>query len=86
MTRLLRVNILAPDKTLYDADAYSLIVPAEFGYLGVLADHAPLIASLVPGNITIGEESGRRVVLDSRSKGFLEVLENQATIILDSAK
>ena len=47
MTHLFRLNIYSQEKTLYDGEIFSLIAPGESGYLGVLANHAPLIANLV---------------------------------------
>jgi len=84
MEKVFEVNIITPDKSIYKGEAFSLIVPAELGYLGVLANHAPLIANLVPGKITIREASKKLTTLDSKGKGFLEVSRNNATLLLDN--
>jgi F-type H+-transporting ATPase subunit epsilon len=83
MENLFEINILTPEKTAYKGKAYSLVVPAELGYLGVLANHAPLIAHLVPGKIIFKEESGKLTMIYSKGKGFLEVLNNNATLLVD---
>ncbi len=83
MDKLFQVNIITAQKNLFKGKVSSLIVPAEFGYLGVLANHAPLIANLAPGKIMIKEDSGRQSVIDSKGKGCLEVLKNNVTILLD---
>lgn len=84
MAKLFEVNILNPEKVIYKGQIISLVVPAEFGYLGVLADHAPLIANLVPGKITIREGSDKVINIDSGSNGFLEIQENKVSLLLDS--
>jgi len=77
-----RVSIYAPEKTIFEGNAVSLVVPAEKGYLGVLADHAPLIASLKRGKIIIKNSLGEAVTIASLGKGYLEVGKNMATILL----
>lgn len=60
-----------------------MVVPAETGYLGILADHAPMVASMASGRITLKEESGNARTIDYQGGGFLEVLDNQVTLLLD---
>ena len=83
MAKAFNVSVMTPDRTVYSGKAVSLVAPSVLGYMGVLADHAPIVANLQKGNITIREESGNTVVLESAEKGFLEVLRNNATILLD---
>ena len=86
MPSLFNVKVLTPSRTVYDKDISSLIVPAEEGYLGVLAHHAPIIASLKPGTIILRDSIGKTMELNSTGNGFLEVSDNKATLILDSLK
>ena len=83
MAKSFNLNIIKPDKIIYEGKVISLVVPAALGYLGVLANHAPLIANLISGKIIIREESGKEVIFHSKSKGFLEVLKNNVTMILN---
>lgn len=83
MAKSFYLNILTPEKTVYSAEVSSLIVPAELGYLGVLADHAPLIAGLKPGQIIFAPVQGPRTAIQLKSNGFLEVFKNRATVLLD---
>jgi F-type H+-transporting ATPase subunit epsilon len=82
MAKLFSLSIITSDKVLYEGKVTSLIVPAALGYLGVLVDHAPLVATLGSGKIILKEESGKTVVFNSQSRGFLEVLKNSVTMIL----
>jgi F-type H+-transporting ATPase subunit epsilon len=81
-TKTFQVGIYSREKIIYEGSAISLIVPAASGYLGVLADHAPIVAKLANGKITIRTLEGNTNVIDSSQGGFLEVLQNQATLLL----
>jgi len=82
MAKNFQLKIITPSKIIYEGEVDSLIVPGEAGYLGVLADHAPLISTLRPGKITVSESAGRVKVFNSPGKGFIEVIKNQATLLL----
>ena len=84
MAALFGVKILTPGKAVYEGNASSLVVPAEFGYLGVLAHHAPIIARLKPGRITLRDSLGKITTFGLNKNGFLEFSDNSATLILDS--
>jgi len=83
--KLFRVEILSPSRVIFEGNIASLVVPAKLGYLGVLADHAPLAATLVKGNIIIRDSSNKVTTLTSTDSGFLEVLNNHVSVLLDSA-
>lgn len=85
MAKLFKLSVIAPDEIIYEGEIVSLVVPAALGYLGVLADHAPLIANLVSGKIAIREESGKNVNFYYQGKGFLEVFKNNVNVILNHA-
>jgi F-type H+-transporting ATPase subunit epsilon len=77
-----KVFIYAPEKTIFEGDALSLVVPAAKGYLGVLANHAPLIASLKQGKIVIRKNTQEIITIASLGRGYIEVENNTATILL----
>ncbi|MGA2775226.1 MAG: ATP synthase F1 subunit epsilon [Candidatus Omnitrophota bacterium] len=84
MEKKFKVNILTPLQEIYSGEAISVIVPAYAGYLGVLANHAPLIAQLVPGKITLRSGAKTPSVIISKSEGLLEVFDNNVNILLDN--
>ena len=84
MAKLFNLSIVSPEKIIYSGEISSLIVPAQLGYLGVLADHAPLIANLTPGKISFKDVGEKMNVIYSKGSGILEVLKNSANILLDS--
>jgi len=85
MDKTFSVNIVAPEKTFYKGKVFSMIAPAETGYLGVLANHAPMVTTLGSGTITLREESGTTKTIDFKGKGFLEVLNNEVTLLLETS-
>jgi len=82
----MKVDIVTPDRLLLSiSDAVSLIVPAEEGYLGVLPGHAPLLARLVPGTITLKHANSTEEEF-ATSGGYVEVSEDRVTLLADSAE
>lgn len=84
MAKTFSLSIVAPDKVLAEKKCVSLVVPSELGYMGILANHAPLVANLAKGKITLKDGSGNTEELSSPGKGFIEVLNNEVVIILRS--
>jgi F-type H+-transporting ATPase subunit epsilon len=82
MVKTFQVGIYSSDKIIYEGKAVSLIVPSASGYLGVLADHAPIVAKLATGKITMRLSTGMTSLIDVPVDGFLEVLKNQVTLLL----
>jgi F-type H+-transporting ATPase subunit epsilon len=85
MPKLFNLSIITVDKTLYEGRISSLIAPSRLGYLGVLADHAPLIATLGPGKIILREDSNGQKIFNSKGSGLLEIMKNRVTILLNEA-
>lgn len=83
MDKNFTLEILTPRKVVFRGEVVSLIAPGELGYLGVLANHAPLVTTLTAGKITLRDSSGTSRVLQSRGSGFLEVFHNRATVLMD---
>ena len=66
------------------------IAPGSEGQLGILANHAPLMTELVPGEIRATLADGRTVAHIVIAGGFLEMAAGpnggRATILADSAE
>ena len=84
MAKTFRLEIVTPERIVFSEDVVSLVAPAEKGYLGVLAGHAPLLCSLKPGEIRIRRESGE--LLYATSGGFMEVTPKKTSILSESAE
>ncbi len=84
MAKKFKTEIVTPEKVLFSEEIESLIAPADRGYLGVLAGHAPLLTTLQPGEITIRRESGE--VRFATGGGFMEVTPGKAVLLTESAE
>jgi F-type H+-transporting ATPase subunit epsilon len=82
MVNTFQIGIYSSDKTIYEGEAVSLVVPSESGYLGILAFHAPVVARLKPGVITFKDGAGLTKAIETKQAGYFEVLRNKATILL----
>ena len=82
---MFNLSIVTPEKIFYENEIVSLIAPGIDGYLGILTDHAPLITAIIPGKVTIKDESQGELIL-SVSEGFLEVSANTATLLVDAVE
>jgi F-type H+-transporting ATPase subunit epsilon len=76
-------ELVSPDKISFSGEVDQVDVPGAEGDFGVLAGHAPLIALLRPGLMTVysGGELTRLVVLG----GFAEVGPDGLTVLADVA-
>ena len=80
------LEIVTPDRVVIsDDEVVSLIAPGVEGYLGILANHAPLMTELAVGEITMRRSSGEELHFAS-SQGFMEVADNKVTILSDSVE
>ena len=51
------VELITPEGVAFAGDAEVLVVPGAAGELGILANHAPLISLLKPGETRITDEA-----------------------------
>jgi F-type H+-transporting ATPase subunit epsilon len=78
-----RLTMMTPETRLLDEDVDGLVVPGLDGFFGVLSHHAPMVAVLAPGVLTVtrGKEATLYVVGD----GGVEIGENRALIVTEMA-
>ncbi|HVC47581.1 MAG TPA: ATP synthase F1 subunit epsilon [Terracidiphilus sp.] len=83
-TNQLRVRLVTPEKILFEVAADSVDLPSKSGYLEPLYGHAPLLAELGAGDVTLhgGPANGQRYNV---SWGFAEVLPDRVTILANDA-
>ena len=80
----IRFDLVAPDKTLFSDHVDMVVIPGKNGYFGVLADHAPLVTSLMSGLVGIYKDGKLKDRLYLRS-GFADVTPGQCTILAEEA-
>lgn len=80
-----KFEIVTPERIVYSEDVTSIIVPGADGYLGVMANHAPMMAELAIGVIEVRDANGMETRI-ATSGGFMEVAENIVRILADTAE
>jgi len=80
----LHFELVSPEKLLFSGEVEQVDVPGAEGDFGVLANHAPFVATLRPGILTVHGTSGTQkiVVLG----GFAEVSAQGLTVLADVAE
>jgi F-type H+-transporting ATPase subunit epsilon len=76
-------DLVSPEKLLFSGEVEQVDVPGAEGDFGVLAGHAPMVATLRPGILTVHGASGEQkiVVLG----GFAEVSAQGLTVLAEGA-
>jgi F-type H+-transporting ATPase subunit epsilon len=78
------VSVVTPEGPAYEGDAQMIIVPGAAGEIGVLARHAPLIATLKAGSTRV-HLSDTEVLEFATGPGFFQVLQDRAIALVDDA-
>ncbi|WP_159783243.1 ATP synthase F1 subunit epsilon [Sodalinema gerasimenkoae] len=80
----LQVRVIAPDKTVWEAEADEVILPSTTGQLGILGGHAPLLSALDTGVMRV--RPGKEWVPIALMGGFAEVDNDLVTILVNGAE
>lgn len=80
----LNIRVIAPDRTVWDANAEEVILPSSTGQLGILTGHIPLLTALDIGVMRVRiEKEWIPIILLG---GFAEVENNNITILVNGAE
>jgi F-type H+-transporting ATPase subunit epsilon len=79
------VSLVTPDGSVYEGQAEMIVVPGQIGEIGVLARHAPLIATLKAGRTRIHPGDNAEVLEYATGPGFFQVLHDRAIALVDDA-
>jgi len=83
--RTFTIDIVTPERILVHDEATSLVAPGTEGSFGILPNHAPLLAELGIGELRYRRGSAEEIRL-AISGGFLQVFENEVSVLADSAE
>ena len=80
----LHAEVLTPEGPVFDGEVVQLSTRTVVGEIGILANHAPLVARLAPAELRlhVSESETRRW---AQAEGWLEVLDNKATVLIGEA-
>lgn len=83
--RRFSISLVTPEGPAWEGEAVMMVVPGASGEIGVLARHAPLIATLKAGSTRIHRGEGAEVLEYATGPGFFQVLEDRAIALVDDA-
>jgi F-type H+-transporting ATPase subunit epsilon len=75
------LEILTPDKKVYEGEASSVTLPGTLGQFEILNNHAPIISTLEDGKLII-RNSGKEEVFLIQG-GVVECLNNVVTVLAE---
>ncbi len=84
MKKVIYLKIATPERIVFQEEITEVIIPTYKGMITILPGHIPLIATLVPGEIEI-KSRGESFTI-AVSGGFLELQNNELTILADTAE
>jgi len=81
----MKIEIITPDKKVYEGDIKSIRVPGRKGSFQVLKDHAPIISTLEDGTVIMVDQDNneKRFQIDG---GVIEVKMNSIILLAESVK
>ncbi len=84
------VEVLTPEGQVFEGEVEMISTRTGTGSLGVLANHAPLMAMLLPTELKLyssGSENPDSADVErfAQGEGYLQVVENSALLIVEDA-
>ncbi len=77
----MHVTVVSPERALFDGAADAVVAPAFDGEVGILPGHAPFLALLGSGALTLRQ--GGTTARFSVSGGFLQVVGDAVRVVAD---
>jgi F-type H+-transporting ATPase subunit epsilon len=81
----MKIEIITPDRKVFEGDIKSIRVPGKKGSFQVLKDHAPIISTLDNGPVIIVDQENAETKYDI-SGGVIEVKQNKIILLAESVR
>ena len=78
------LEILTPEQKIFSGEVFGVQLPGISGLFEVLDKHAPLVSALKDGNLKILKDKNQSTTYSIQS-GFVEVLNNKTTVLVEGA-
>ncbi|WP_158797805.1 ATP synthase F1 subunit epsilon [Pedobacter sp. L105] len=75
------LEILTPDKKVYEGEVTAVTVPGTMGSFQILRDHAPIISTLEDGPVIVKNKTDE--VIFNIKGGVVEVLKNKIIVLAE---
>jgi len=80
----LKVRVVSPEKIVFEGEASAVVAPAWDGQVGILAGHAPMLALVGSGVLSVDRPGGGSDSFHVAG-GVLKVERNQVTVLTEYA-
>ena len=80
----IHIEVITPERKVYEDDVDMVIAPGSEGYLGILPHHAPLLTALGGGEFRV-KKGGSEEVLAVYG-GFMDVRGDRVVVLTESAE
>src|SRR5207248_9206909 len=78
------LEVITPERKVYEDDVDMVVAPATEGYVGILPHHVPLFTTLGPGEFKV-KKGGVEEVL-AVFGGFMDVRGDRVVVLTDAAE
>jgi len=82
---MLNIEIISPEKSLFEGECEMVQVPGAKGSFQILNMHAPIISTLVKGNIRIRTSGTKQEKSWEIDSGVVECHDNKIIILVEAA-
>lgn len=84
LENMLNLEIVTPEKKVFDETVESVTIPSVSGDVGILTNHAPMISALRSGILTYTKGGASEKMLISG--GFVEISNNKVSVLANLAE
>lgn len=81
----MKIEIITPDKKIFEGDIRSIRVPGTKGSFQVLKDHAPIISTLENGTLIMVDQDNKETRYEING-GVIEVKMNKIILLVESVR
>ena len=85
MASSFKLDVVSPEAIVWSGEAEMLVTRTTEGEIGILADHEPTMAALATGSTVIHPVGGSPVTIALHG-GFLQIFQNEVTLLTDRAE
>ncbi len=76
------LEIITPDKRVFEGDITSVKVPGTLGSFEILNNHAPIVSSLDKGEVRVKTSKGELLQYQVDG-GVIEVMKNNVSLLIE---
>jgi F-type H+-transporting ATPase subunit epsilon len=81
----MKIEIITPDRKVFEGDIKSVRVPGKKGSFQVLKDHAPIVSTLEHGPVIMVDHADKEIRYEING-GVIEVKMNRIILLAESVR